>query len=292
MPKHVSTPAEFITAPSSSLPDTLWIYSYQGRFSSSATRNLLNFLGTWVEEDLSFLFFTQPAENQVRDLEKACPWVQRLDNYRMSYMDWIGGELTPFSVGRLHIRPLWALGSAPAGMQKIDLDPGVVFGGGTHQTTLDCLKGLNLFARNGVTGRLVDIGCGTGILALAAARLGWGQVVAFDLNPLAAWTSKANVERNELADRVLVVQGRAEDALSIPAHTLVANIHYDIMAQIVQKMSYGSTQKFILSGLLRSQAREIRDRLRRLGFWIDQILDDGTWFTLLGYRQSFFENLK
>ena len=292
MQKLVSAPTELRPAHPPSPPETLWIYSYQGRFSPSATRALVNFLGTWIEEDLSFLFFTQPAENQVRDLEKACPWVQRLDNYRMSYVDWIGGELTPFSVGRIHIRPLWASGSAPSGMEKIDLDPGVVFGGGTHQTTLDCLKGLNLLAENGVTGRLVDIGCGTGILALAAARLGWGQILAFDLNPLAAWTSKANVERNDLAEQVLVIQGRAEDALPIPAQTLVANIHYDIMAKIVEHKSFGSAQNVILSGLLRSQAMEIRDQLRRLGFCIDQILDDGTWFTLLGHRQSCSENRK
>lgn len=267
-------------------PDTLWIYSFQGRFSSSATDSFHDFLGTWVEEDLSFLFFIQPAEGQIRDLLKVCPQVQWLDSYQMSYTEWIGGKLLPFNVGRIHIHPVWFSCQAGPDMESIALDPGVVFGGGTHQTTLDCLKALNFIARDQGKDRLLDLGSGTGILALAAAKLGWTQVVAVDLNPLAAWTTKVNVQGNKLVDQVVAVQGRAEDILQIPAHTVVANIHFDIMIRLVHMQAFWDKPRFVLSGLLRSQAMTVLEQLKGLGALVEGVLDDGTWFTLVGRQQS------
>lgn len=269
-------------------PETLWIYSFKGRFSPSAASCLDNFLGTWVEDDLSFLFFTQPAQDQIQDLIRFSPGVEWLDSYHMSYWDWIGGELLPFNTGSIHVHPVWCANQARPGMQSIALDPGVVFGGGTHQTTLDCLKALNFLAQEDGKDRLLDLGSGTGILALAAAKLGWEQVVAVDLNPLAAWTSKANVEENDLADQVLAIQGQAEDIMHIPAHTVVANIHYDIMTRILDMEAFRAKPRFVLSGLMRSQAMTVLEELKSIGALVDGVLEDGTWFTLVGRHQAWF----
>jgi ribosomal protein L11 methyltransferase len=281
-----SPPTRLKQAQPPSPPEILWIYSFQGRFPSGITKTLNHFLGTWVEDDLSFLFFTQASEEQVHTLQDQCPWIQPLDSYQMSYWDWIGGELDPFSVGQIHVAPVWSQASVPEDKKCIFLDPGVVFGGGTHQTTLDCLKALNFLAQKEIHGRLLDLGSGTGILSLAAAKLGWGQIVAVDCNPLAAWTTKINVDGNNLSAQILAVQGRGEDFLDMPAQTLVANIHYDVMVQIMHSQAFRDIRNFVLSGLLRSQAMAVLEQLKGLGALVEGVLEDGTWFTLVGQQQA------
>ena len=287
MKSHLTTPEPGNQTTIHSPPQNLWIYSFRGRFPPALTRHLPNYFGAWVEEDLSFLFFSAPAKDVALELAREHPQVHWLDSYQMPYMDWIGGDLQPFSVGRVYVRPVWAEAcfEPPSGGVSLCLDPGVVFGGGTHQTTLDCLKALNFLASQDQNqGRILDVGSGTGILSLAAAGLGWQEVVAVDLNPLAAWTTWDNVRRNGMQDRVLAVQGRAEGVLQIQADTVVANIHHDVLAKILHTEAFRTTPRFILSGLLRSQAMSVLGELTELGAAIDGVLDDGTWFTLVGQQ--------
>lgn len=144
---------------------------------------------------------------------------------------------------------------------------------------------MNFLSQEGGRGRLLDLGSGTGVLALAGAKLGWEPVVAVDLNPLAAWTTKVNVDGNGLEDQILVIQGRAEEAVEIPAHTIVANIHYDIMARLLHTDTFRAAQNFVLSGLFRSQAMAVLEQLKGLGALVEGVLEDGTWFTLVGRQQ-------
>ncbi len=166
---------------------------------------------------------------------------------------------------------------------EILLDPGVVFGSGTHPTTRDCLALMDrLMAAESIETAL-DLGCGTGILAAAAARLGCRRVLAVDLNLLAARTTLANIRRNGLDDRALTICARAEDFAGGEADLLIANIHYEVMAALIEGGCLGGKRWLILSGLLRSQADAVADALARRRVKIhERRIQEGIWTTFLG----------
>jgi ribosomal protein L11 methyltransferase len=131
--------------------------------------------------------------------------------------------------------------------------------------------------------RALDMGCGSGLLSLAAAGLGCAQVLALDLNPLAVRTCRKNSLLNGLETSILSIQGRAEEWMDCPAEILLANIHYDVLQELVQDPGFDRKPWFILSGLLRSQAKEVLAVLKHKGARLIKIWDeDGTWFTVFG----------
>ena len=130
---------------------------------------------------------------------------------------------------------------------------------------------------------MLDLGTGTGVLALAAARLGCNKIVAVDYNYLAAKTARGNVALNNLDDRILVVNGRAEEHTTIATDLLVANIHYEVMKELVRTEGFLRQKWFILSGLLRSEAGKIEDTLKTLPVLIlKRWNQNDIWHTILG----------
>jgi ribosomal protein L11 methyltransferase len=177
----------------------------------------------------------------------------------MPYEQWLGEIFTTFEHGKFRVIPPWETPpdkkNTSGAKLSILLDPGLVFGTGTHPTTRDCLEALELAACPNPFNTVLDLGTGTGLLALAAARLGCKGVVAVDLNFLAAKTADRNVRLNHLQNRVVTVQGRAEDMIA----------------------------SFILSGLLRSEAKDIVDILARHQVKIiKQWTHEGIWHTFYG----------
>jgi ribosomal protein L11 methyltransferase len=244
------------------------------------------FIGNWEEDGSAFLFFSRPADGQVQALLASQPDLVLMDQYEMSYAQWHGDEISPYTVGRIHVHPPWITArNFPDEILTINLNPGVVFGTGFHPTTRHCLEAIQAaFELAPAPVRTVlDLGTGTGLLALAACGLGATRVLAVDLNFLAAHTAAANARRNGLQQRLLVVQGRAETFLSRPVDLLVANIHYDIMAQLLKIQEFATHGQVVLSGLLRSEIKAVRGELDRLGIDIVRTWDhEGIWFTLLG----------
>jgi ribosomal protein L11 methyltransferase len=159
----------------------------------------------------------------------------------------------------------------------------VVFGAGTHPTTRDCLAAVQAAFDRQPAGDVIDLGTGTGLLALAAVRCGAQRCVAVDLNRLAVETALGNVRRNKMVDRIVVVQGDAKNFIDLSWDLMISNIHYDVMRHIVAAPGFRVTKQFILSGLLRSQARLIENRLLQGGAKILQKWErDGVWFTFHG----------
>ncbi|MFH0728231.1 MAG: 50S ribosomal protein L11 methyltransferase [Pseudomonadota bacterium] len=265
----------------------LYIYYLAGRMQAASSQLLMDFIGNWEEDGFSFLFFSKPARDQVEALLGAQPQLALLDNFHMRYEEWQGAGMRPMQIGPFHIRPPWlpppGNGDGAFGDLPILLDPGVVFGTGTHATTKDCLAAVSAAMDTGECETVLDLGTGTGLLALAAARCGCRRCLAVDLNALAATTAGINVRLNHWEDRILVVRGRAENFIDTPADLLIANIHYDIMRQLIQSPGFLTKKRFILSGLMRSEACAVRDYLYTEPVTIlREWSGDGIWHTFLG----------
>ncbi len=270
-------------------PEFLYIYYFQGRVFKSNLSNLPYFLGDWEEEGDSFLFFSQPSPGSVAHILREQPELSLLDEYQVPYFEWQGGEIGTFEVGNLRLVPLWDKQDKleQHSGKEVFFDPGVVFGTGNHATTRDCLEAMDyVFAREQVFFAL-DIGAGSGILSLAAAKWGAEKVLALDNNPLAARTTRKNIVLNNLRDHVLTIQAKGEEHVHLQTDLLLANIHLDIMRSIVRDPGFKYKKWCILSGLMTRGAAEIREMLLQqdteiVSTWIS----DDIWHTFLLRHKS------
>jgi ribosomal protein L11 methyltransferase len=261
----------------------LFIYYLEGHLSTEAGLKSNIFIGNWEEDNFSFLFFSQPAVDILKDLLATQPQLTLLDQFQMTYEEWQGGPIKPFKMGRFTIVPPWCHSHNAFNSDKIVLDPGVVFGAGTHPTTRDCMAALELAFSINPSAVTLDIGTGTGLLAIAAARLGSLQVIAVDLNHLATRTALSNVRYNGLCDQIIVLCADAQKSIDLPSDLMISNIHYDVMKNLIHSKGFLNNRQFILSGLLRSQAKIIIDQLTQYPIKIIQRWSqEGIWHTFYG----------
>jgi ribosomal protein L11 methyltransferase len=264
--------------------DDLYIYQLGGKLTSHKEIVRSGFIGNWEEDDSSFLFFSEPAYEEIKVFLSAQPQLTFIDSYHMPYEQWQGSGFAAFEQGCFKIIPPWENdGKVRPDKLPIILDPGIVFGTGTHPTTRDCLAAVQLACRDCAPDRVLDLGTGTGLLAIAAARLGCRLNLAVDLNLLAAKTAEKNVRLNGLEKQVAVVQGYAEVFIDCPADLLIANIHYGIIQKLFCAKGFSTKKRFILSGLLRGEAKQVRIELERLPAKILKCwTHEGIWHTFYG----------
>jgi ribosomal protein L11 methyltransferase len=262
----------------------LYIYCLKGRVDPGPSRGEFSFLGNWEEDGYSFLFFRRPAAAAVEALAETSGSTL-LDETVMGYDQWQGGWMAPLEIAGFRIVAPWcAAPSEPP--ETIVLDPGVVFGNGLHPTTRHCLEAIAMALRRWPVGAAIDLGTGTGVLALAMARSGAQHVLAVDINRLCVRTAADNIRRNGLEDRVLALQGRAEDWIGGAADLVVANIHYDVLRRLVSAPLLAGKRCMVFSGLLRGEAKAIEERLATLPVVIRRRwVGDGVWHTLYAERR-------
>jgi len=170
--------------------------------------------------------------------------------------EWKKG-LDAFSVGRVWVRPTWIQRAAPAGSVEVVLDPGMAFGTGTHPTTSLCLAALSdlLEARPGAS--VVDVGTGSGLLAIAAKKLGAGRVAGNDNDPIAVRVARENAAANgvalELSEApVESIAGRFDLVVA----NILANTLVELAPALAAKLTAGGV--VLLSGILGHQEEEVR----------------------------------
>jgi ribosomal protein L11 methyltransferase len=269
------------------LDEELYIYYLKGRVAPGMDLSAPGFIGNWEEDGFSFLFYSQACRKRIAALLAAQPQLEMIDAYRMPYAEWLGERPVSYRVGRFDIVPVWEIerkeNDAGGDFHRLIMDPGVVFGSGTHATTRDCLRALEIVYAEEDPQSVIDLGSGTGVLSLAAAALGSRSTLAVDNNLLAVHTAAGNFRMNGMADRILAVQGRAEVFIEHPACLLLANIHFDVMRRLVKSAGFLQKKWFILSGLMRSQAGSIEEQLVRIGSIIrQQWIGEDLWHTILG----------
>lgn len=261
----------------------LVIYYFEGmvRLDTDITGDA-RFLGLWEEAGTSFVFFSRPVPDLADRIKTGNPQAQYKDVYDMTWEQWHGNAVTPYDVADFCVFPPWDVPEDMGGRRRVILDPGVVFGTGQHPTTHACLDLIHQVCLSGSIRTVLDIGTGTGLLALGAAAMGCTRVLACDFNLLAVKTTRKNIALNHWDDRVLAFQARGETMLDLPCDLLVANIHYDIMRQLMDSPAFEKKPWIILSGLLRTEARHVADGLAHKNMNIlEHRCPDGIWHTFL-----------
>ena len=259
----------------------LYIYEVSGELLGSRDYFKEDFVGCWNEGDVSFLFFSVPHDREVNTFLR-----RRRKNLRsthvLDYQSWQAGEeLKPFTIGPLVISPPWEEGVVGPGQSLIRLDPCVVFGTGYHPTTHSCLRALVEICQGEKPRRVLDLGTGSGILALAAAKLGAEEILAVDLNELAVETALRNVLLNDESPRIEVRRGKAEDFVEEEADLLCANLHFQAIAALLERQAFFRKRWLILSGLLERDRQEVEHRLLKGGLEIYLRAQDKHWTTLV-----------
>ena len=160
----------------------LYIYYLSGRFRPGRGFKPDHYIGSWEEGEFSFLFFTRPNMALVEATVDRLAGLELLDHYHMTYEQWQGSDIVPCRIGRFTISPPWFTVDKCNADTTIILDPGVVFGTGTHPTTRDCLDALQLVFEDLTIRSALDLGTGTGLLALALWSV-WAALPAYAQGP-------------------------------------------------------------------------------------------------------------
>ena len=177
---------------------------------------------------------------------------------------------------KIVIKPIWEEYEKQDGELVIELDPGMAFGTGTHETTRMCIKALDKYVEPNTT--VFDVGCGSGILAIAAAKLGAKHVVGVDLDPVAVDSSKDNISFNNL-DNIEVLEGNLLDVVNGKADIVVANIIAEIICVLTEdvKKALNKDGLFITSGIIHDRVDMVKEKFEECGFEVIEINKDGEW---------------
>jgi ribosomal protein L11 methyltransferase len=187
---------------------------------------------------------------------------------------------------RLIVAPSWRVPKEKSGRVVIQIDPGMAFGTGTHETTRLCLESIERHWRGG---SLLDIGTGTGILAIGAALLQPGsRVVGIDIDPRAVDVARENVEINKLSGQIELIEGQphtlARNKFDIVVANLTAEVIIDLMPALVSCVANGGLM--ILSGILSILAGEVEAVLAASDFTVIERRNAGEWTLLVTVKSE------
>ncbi|MBA83802.1 50S ribosomal protein L11 methyltransferase [Thalassobius sp. S69A] len=252
-------------------------------------------IGVFEIEDDSGLwevggYFTEAPDEAGLALLAAAYGAKSFTVSELPETDWVAKvkrELTPVTAGRFFVYGSHDADQVPEGSEALLIEAAMAFGTGHHGTTQGCLRALDRLANDGITcENVIDVGCGTAVLAMGAARIWPNPVLASDIDQVAVDVAQANVRVNELEGRVLCLEaaGFENDAIKAkaPFDLVFANILKAPLIMLAPDMATNLTDGgfAILSGILNEQADEVVDVYAQNGINLIYREEIGEWTTL------------
>ncbi|WP_455651365.1 50S ribosomal protein L11 methyltransferase [Phascolarctobacterium sp.] len=180
----------------------------------------------------------------------------------------------------LVIKPTWEEYTAKAGEHIIEIDPGMAFGTGTHHTTCMCMERLEKVLRPGM--EVFDVGTGSGILAIAASKLGAETVKAVDIDATAVRVAAENIAANGLTEKINVKQGDLLQGTVGKADVIIANIIADIIIMLLEdvpgKLKTGGI--FLASGIIEERQNDVAAAAAKAGLCVEAVDTKGGWVVM------------
>lgn len=225
-------------------------------------------------EAIAFLSERYTAEGIDHKIEtKGCEEEDWLNNWRQYFHPTPIGE-------KLLIRPTWRDNYDPGERIVLNIDPGLAFGTGSHETTRLCLETLEKYIHGGE--KMLDVGCGSGILAIAGLLLGAKEALGVDIDQMAVKTAEENAQINGVADRFNVVCGNLTDKVSGKYDVIAANIVADaiIMLSSGVKNFMDENTVYIMSGIIDTRRDDVLNAIKNDFEIVEEITDNG-WVCLV-----------
>ena len=260
----------------------------------------------WAEDAIG-----RPAQNAVlgyfpkdrriqkncRDLEKKLSLLKRNQNilYRVSYKeldeeDWAEAwkaSFEPSKIGqKIVVKPTWCAYTPESGDIVVELDPGMAFGTGTHPTTALCVRLIEKYLKAGDS--FLDLGTGSGILMIAAAKLGAGFVYGLDKDPVAIDVAAANLKGNGLDSSDFVLHtGNLLTDITDTYHFIVANIFTHVILELLDDLPRALAPEgiFVCSGIFEENKKLVVARLKNMGFDPLEVCEQDEWAAIAARRK-------
>ncbi|MDL2206295.1 50S ribosomal protein L11 methyltransferase [Eubacteriales bacterium OttesenSCG-928-N13] len=190
-------------------------------------------------------------------------------------------EFKPFRLGEhMLVVPSWTQPDVRPGDHIIRIDPGMAFGTGTHETTALCTALVEQYIHPGDS--VIDVGTGTGILAIAAAHMGARGILAIDIDPTAVRVAQQNVRENGMETQIRCEQGDLLETVKQQANVVIANIIADVIIGIVKPVRARILDGglFICSGIIREKRDEVIAALEQAGYHQLDVRERGEWVAI------------
>lgn len=240
-----------------------------------------------IDENITVIkcYFSENEEKTANKLAEELNEIAQVSLNLTDDKDWANNwkkYYHPIEIGeKITIKPTWE-DYENNGRVVIDIDPGMAFGTGTHETTYLCLEALEKYVEKDDT--VFDIGCGTGILGIAAVKLGAEKIYSVDIDEKCIEATIENAKINGTMDNMDVIKGNLLDVVTTSADIIVSNIIAEIIATMIPELKkhLKGRKIFIASGIIVEKIHIVKDALEEEGFEILEVRRKNGWAEVVG----------